>query len=183
MTYRAGFKCPQCGGRCRSDRISACATCTPGAAVNAVLDLLQHLDIETRPKTTLCPVDGCLLAKGEECPACEAARLCGCGTRIRRAGAEKCHNCRKKVARNSCTGCGKWVRVAGEERCHACRSKTEKPRCGCGRQIRADGQTECSPCRRHQRRNTIPDETDTCPVRWVRSGLIWRPVYEQSEVA
>lgn len=29
----------------------------------------------------------------------------------------------------------------------------------------------------------IPDEDDRCPASWTRRGLIWHPVYENSEVA
>ena len=64
-------------------------------------------------------------------------------------------------------------------------------RCGCGTQLRTD-HPSCSRCRRKEERAAAraerqqtheEDHSKPSPDRWVRRGLIWYPVYEQSEVA
>lgn len=193
-----------------------CGPESPDLVAQALTAITKAISVLAAPNE-LCPVDGCLIAVGEDCPACRSLigpaddaepvpaeptpkrpttprrrrpqartrpRLCACGMRIRLTTQDSCHGCRRKVPRPPCTGCGKWVRVKGEDRCHACRSLTSKPPCTqCGRQIRAVDQTVCAACRRNERRNTIPEEEDTRPVTWIRRGLVWHPVYEQSEVA
>lgn len=151
-------------------------------ALSAITDVIAEMVL---PNTVLCARDGCLVRAGEPCPACDIPRECECGRKIRHADHDRCHVCRAKVPRRACTGCGKWVRTKGEDRCYDCRDAAPpKPPCTqCGRRIRTVDQTRCSPCRRNERSNTIPDEDDTCPVRWIRRGLIWHPVYEQREVA
>lgn len=154
-----------------------------------VRQLVAAVERATAPNGSLCVKDGCLLIAGDACPACQvraAARICDCGTQIRRLDVDSCSECRKKVSRRPCAGCSKWVRKAGEDRCSDCRSLVQpRPLCACGRKIRAADQDTCSPCRRKERRNTVPDEPDRCPVGWVRrtNSLIWQPVYDQSEVA
>lgn len=102
-----------------------------------------------------------------------------CGTdggyyRHRRLGTEICKPCRKA---------------------HNARVKELKTnplgRCGCGTQLRTD-QASCSRCRRKQERAAArvekqhsyeEEHSKPSPDGWVRRGLIWYPVYEQSEVA
>lgn len=87
-------------------------------------------------------------------------------------------------------------RRTGTEICDGCRSahnerKKEleanpRGRCGCGTQLRTD-HAFCSRCRRRMQRaeakQSHEEHSKPGPDRWVRRGLIWHPVYEQSEVA
>lgn len=70
--------------------------------------------------------------------------------------------------------------LKGREKCPACTVRTAPKTCECGRRMRNRAVEKCSRCRK-----AAPVEQDVKrgPMRWVRRGLIWRPVYEQSEVA
>lgn len=91
------------------------------------------------------------------------------------------------------------LRITKTEPCEACRQAhaqrkrqlQAKPlgKCPCGTQLRTDHQY-CSRCRRKLERAEARRGGDDCgdfskpsPSGWVRRGLIWHPVYEQSEVA
>jgi len=55
--------------------------------------------------------------------------------------------------------------------------------CPCGTVLRTE-HTHCSKCRRKRAEAPIDSEPNKpSPARWVRRGLVWYPVYEQSEVA
>lgn len=68
------------------------------------------------------------------------------------------------------------------EACPACAVRTAPKYCECGRRIRNRAHERCAICRKQP---ALPDEhaEKRGPMRWVRHGLIWRPVYEQREVA
>lgn len=107
-------------------------------------------------RSETCPADGCLLIGDDPCPACDVRtqpRHCGCGRRLRFADTEMCLRCLRA---------------------------RPLPKCQCGTEIRTDAD-QCSRCRRRKTERTYDDSP--CPAGWVRRGLIWQPVYEQSEVA
>jgi hypothetical protein len=76
--------------------------------------------------------------------------------------------------------------LRSREKCPACKVRTAPRFCSCGTRIRMKSdkpdETQCSRCRKRPATPT-DDNGNRRPMRWVRQGLIWRPVYEQSEVA
>lgn len=92
----------------------------------------------------------------------------------------------RRTKTDPCDDCKHAHAVAG-------RANKENPygRCACGTQLRTR-RGACSRCRRRieraaarlDARLTREEEQDkSSPDRWARRGLIWYPVYEQSEVA
>lgn len=102
-----------------------------------------------------------------------------CGTdagyyrHLRRTKTEPCEACKRAHA-------DRWLE----------KKKDPFGRCPCGTPLRTRN-TYCSRCRRKHEREAARAEAQQAyeeankpsPDRWVRRGLIWYPVYEQSEVA
>lgn len=134
------------------------AVLSPGETLDALSGIVPMIEAATRPNTAICPDDGCLLISGERCPACELRkpRKCGCGRRLKHPDAELC-----------------WV-------CLRLARAAARRFCACGTAIRTDAD-QCYRCL-HAPVAAARVDVDR-PFRWVRRGAIWRPVFEQSEVA
>lgn len=71
--------------------------------------------------------------------------------------------------------------LRGREKCPACTVAASPKLCECGRRMRNRAVEKCSRCRKQPA--VQEQDVKRGPMRWVKQGLIWRPVYEQSEVA
>lgn len=125
------------------------------AVAEAVLAIAVALETALEPAVQICPHDGCLLLSGTGCPACE----------VRTRPAE--------------CACGRRMQRQRTE-CWRCARQAPQRVCGCGIHIRTEAD-QCSRCRKKS--TASEDDESICPVGWVRQGLIWWPVYQESEVA
>lgn len=79
--------CPSCHRKYRTNTIAwVCDRCGDDATVAAVAEITAGLLRQTSGLTT-CPIDGCLIRPGENCPACQAraaSRLTRCSATVRR---------------------------------------------------------------------------------------------------
>lgn len=121
--------------------------------LDALNGIVPMIEAATRPNTTICAEDGCLIITGERCPACELRkpRNCECGRRLKHPDADLCWVCLR------------LARAAAQRFCD------------CGTAIRTDAD-QCSRCQRKPA-GSNPGDVDR-PFHWVRRGGILRPVFE-----
>lgn len=95
---------------------------------------------------------------------------------------------RRILKEDPCDECKEAHRVAGQRpqyrRPAPDRPAVTKPRCVCGRVMLPSSEV-CCMCNKERKKRSYYDPTDDPkrPVSWIRRGVIWHPVYEQSEVA
>lgn len=154
MVYRHEVVCPWCGNRYRSQEVWACNACEPDVTREALVEIAMAIDdLVDPPPPTWI------------CPTDGCLVFHG----------ERCPACQAQRKTESAAKCGTAEPSP----------RKELRKCACGRGIKTERDT-CSQCTKRPPRSKrlIPAAEDpTRPDRWDRKGLIWYPVYEESEVA